>query len=179
EMASAESDEALRPVVGEAPHLTLPADLQTLPLNQPTLSPESKLEWNNDIPEVNHLNSEHWRNSISEKRMGREEINHRDTDFSGNGMTELVPEPSPRLQAISRRQKELPWDGGLGEDIFEDQLYLPVHSDRTSAHQTVTESTVELPINNSTVEGRPINGEDHEGSVQHPEGSASSPLSSD
>ncbi|XP_053414770.1 extracellular sulfatase Sulf-1 isoform X2 [Nycticebus coucang] len=179
EMASAESDADPRPGAGEAPHLTLPADLRTLPLNRPTLSPESKLEWNNDIPEVNRLNSEHWRNSKTEKWMGREEINHLDTDFSGNGMTELVPEPSPRLQAISRHQKELPWDGGLGEDIFEDQLYLPVHSDRSSAHQTVPVSTMEQPVTNSTVEGRPIKVEDHEGGVQQPEGSASSPLSSD
>ncbi|XP_069322498.1 extracellular sulfatase Sulf-1 isoform X2 [Eulemur rufifrons] len=178
EMASAESDEDPRRVVGEAPALTLPADLRTLHLNRPTLSPESKLEWNNDIPEVNHLNSEHWRNRETEKWMGHEERNHLDTDVSGNGMTELVLEPSPRLQAISRRHKELPLDGGLG-DVFEDQLYLPVHPDRTSVHQTSNVSTVEQPVDPSMAERVLTQVGGHKESLEHPEGSASSPLSSD
>nr|XP_020144482.1 uncharacterized protein LOC109731101 [Microcebus murinus] len=179
EMASAESDEDPRRVVGAAPHLTLPADLRTLPLNRrPTLSPESKLEWNNDIPEVNRLNSEHWRNGGTEKWLGHGESNRVDTDLSGNGMTELVLEPSPRLQAMRRRQKELPRDGGLG-DVLEDQLYLPVRADRTSVHQMLSMSTAGQAVDPGAVERVRPQVEGHKESLQHLEGSASSPLSSD
>lgn len=84
-------------------------NLQTLPLNRPTLSLESKLEWNTDIPEVNHLNSEHWRNSKTEKQMGHEEVTPSESNFCGNGMTELVLQPHPRLQPIAAGiRKNLP-----------------------------------------------------------------------
>lgn len=152
EMSSAESDEDPSRTVWEAPHLTLPADLRSLRLNQPTFSPESKLEWNNNIPEVSRLNSEHWRNHKTEKWMEHEELNRLETDFSGNGMTELVLEPSPRLQPISRHEKERPQEGGPRRDAFEDQLYLPVHPDADSAHQMIRASTVEQPINSSSMD---------------------------
>uniref|UniRef100_A0A5F4WF90 Arylsulfatase n=1 Tax=Callithrix jacchus TaxID=9483 RepID=A0A5F4WF90_CALJA len=179
EMASADSDEDPRHTVGKAPHLTLPADRPTLPLNRPTLSPESKLEWNNDIPEVNHLNSEHWRKT--EKWMGHEGTSHLETAFSGNGMTELVLRPSPRLQPTGRHPKALPQDGGPGENIFEDQLYLPVHSDRISVPQMFTMATTEHQ-GNSSIAGKTLTKveKNHEKEKsQHLEGSASSPLSSD
>nr|XP_012319075.1 extracellular sulfatase Sulf-1 isoform X1 [Aotus nancymaae]XP_012319076.1 extracellular sulfatase Sulf-1 isoform X1 [Aotus nancymaae]XP_012319077.1 extracellular sulfatase Sulf-1 isoform X1 [Aotus nancymaae] len=179
EMASADSDEDPRHTVGKAPPLTLPADRRTRPLNRPTLSPESKLEWNNDIPEVNHLNSEHWRKT--EKWMGHEGTNHLETDFSGDGMTELALRPSPRLQPTGRHSKALPQGGGPGEDIFEDQLYLPVRSDRISVPQMFTMATTEHPGNSSIV-GKTLTKleKNHEKEKsQHLEGSASSPLSSD
>lgn len=178
-MASAESDEDPRPTIGEAPHLTLPADLRTLHLNPPTFSPERKLEWNNNIPEVSHLNSEHWRNHKTDKWMEHREINHLATDFSGNGVLELMLKPSSRLQPI-RHQKELPREGGPGRDVFKEQRYLPVHSDVDATHQTVRMSTLEEPINSRTESVRNEVEKNHrEGSSQTREGSASFPLSSD
>lgn len=156
EMASAESDEDPSPVVGEAPHLTLPADLQTLHLNRPTFSPESKLEseleWNNDIPEVSLLNSEHWRNHKTDKWMEPEEMSHLELDLSGGDMPELAPKPALRLQPISRHQQGLPQHRGPEEDVFEDQLHLPVHSDVDSTHPTIKMFTLEQPINSSSLE---------------------------
>ncbi|XP_055154970.1 extracellular sulfatase Sulf-1 isoform X2 [Symphalangus syndactylus] len=179
ETASADSDEDPRHTVGKTPHLTLPADLRTLHLNRPTLSPESKLEWNNDIPEVNRLNSEHWRKT--EKWIGHEGTNHLETDFSGDGMTELELKPSPRLQPIRRHPKELPQDGGPGKDISEDQLYLPVHSDGISVHQMFTMATAEH-LSNSSIVGKmltKVEKNQEKEKSQHLEGSASSSLSSD
>nr|KAF6426436.1 hypothetical protein HJG59_009140 [Molossus molossus] len=151
-MASADSDEDPSPMVGEAPHLILPADLETLHLNRPTFSPESKLEWNNDIPEVSSLNSEHWRNHKTDKRMEREERSHGDLDLSGSDMPELVRQPSPRLQPVGRRREGLPRAGGPGEDVSEDQLALPVHSHVDPTHQMIQASTLGQPVDSGSTE---------------------------
>lgn len=181
EMASAESGEDPSHVVGETPPLTLPANLQTLPLNRPTLSPERRLEWNNDIPEVNHLNSEHWRKSKTEKQMGWEEIHHLDGDISGNGMTELGLQSRRRLQPISQHQRECPQDAEPEEDAFEDQLHPHVHSDRTSVHRVFSVSGVEQPIRSSPTERllAKMRKSGIKEWVPNLEGSASSPLPSD
>ncbi|XP_042522903.1 extracellular sulfatase Sulf-1 isoform X1 [Dipodomys spectabilis] len=178
EMASAESDEDPSLMVGEVPHLTLPADLQPLYLNQPTLSPDSKLEWNNDIPEVNHWNSEHWRNGQTEKWMEQEEVIHPESAFSRHGMTELALPPHPGLQPIHRHQVALPQDDGPGEDVFEDQLYLPVHSDG-NLHQTLNTSSIQQPVLSSSVERKLAKVKNYTKDIeQYLKGSASSPLSS-
>ncbi|CAK6438769.1 unnamed protein product [Pipistrellus nathusii] len=140
-MASAESDEDPGPMVEETSPLTLPADLQTLHLNRPTFSPESRLEWNNDIPEVSRLNFEHWKNHKTDQWMEHEEMSHLELDLSGGDMPELEP--------ISRHQKGLPQEGGPGEDVPKGQLYLPVHSDPESTPQTIQVYTLEQPSNAS------------------------------
>lgn len=179
EMASAESEEDPRPTIGEAPHLTLPADLRTLHLNRPTFSPERKLEWNNDIPEVSHFNSEHWRNHKTDQRLEHGEINDLETDFSGNDVSELGLKPNPRLQPLSRHQKELPWGGGPGQAVFEDQ-YLPVRLDIDSTHRMVRGSASEEPMNSSTESVWDEVGKNHRSeSSQTLEGSASFLLASD
>ncbi|XP_025726482.1 extracellular sulfatase Sulf-1 isoform X1 [Callorhinus ursinus] len=188
ERASAESDEDPSPTVGEAPYWTWPADLRTLPLNQPTFSPETKLEWNNDIPEVSRLNSEHWRNHKTDTWMEHEERNHLASDFSGNGLTELVLPPRPQLQQEFPRGAGpgedvfdlLPRGGSPGEDVFEDQLHLPAHADVDFIHQPINTSAREQPTNSNS-EKRMLNkAKSHKtGSLQSLEGSASFPLSSD
>lgn len=177
EMASADLDEDRMQMAGEVPHLTLPTDLQTLHLNRPIFNPESKLEWNNDIPEVSHLNSEHWRNHKTEEWVGHEEINDLESDFSGNGMNALAPQPSPRLQTNNWLQQEYPQDDGP-EDVFKDQLSLPTHSDVDS---TIHVSTVEQSANSSSAEKKlnKVEKKHKGGNFQSPEGSAAFPLSSD
>lgn len=182
DLASPESDEeALMRMVGKAPHLSWPADLRTLHLNKPTFSPESTLEWNNDIPEVGRLNSEHWRNHKTEKWMEQKEMNHLETDFSGNGLMEPVLPPGPILQPLSGHRKGFTQHGGLEEHAFKDQLHLPVYSGVESVHpatdvpirkQPGPSSSVKRMVNevggNHTAEGFP-----------GAEGSASLPLSFD
>lgn len=179
EGASAESDEDPSPSVGEAPHWTLPADLPTLHWNQPTFSPDTKLEWNNDIPEASHLNSEHWRNHKTETWTEHEEGNHPETDFSGNGLPELVLPPGPWRLPGSWPLRELPRAGGPGEDGFEDQQHLSGPADVDAVHQTIDASAGQRPANpggEKRLSNKAKNGKT--GSLQSLEGSASFPLSS-
>lgn len=182
EMASAESGEDPSHVVRETPPLTLPVNLQSLHLNRSTLSPEIRLEWNNDIPEVNHLNSEHWRKRRTEKPTGWEEIHYPEGDISGNGMTELVFRSHRRLQPFSRHQREHPRDVEPEEDAFEDQWHLRVPSDRTNVHRVFSVSSGEQPVHSSHTE-RTLTEMQKDGTkewVPNREGlSASSPLPCD
>lgn len=176
EMASAESGEDPSHVVGETPPLTLPANLQTLHLNRPPLSPERKLEWNNDIPEVNHLNSEHWRKT--EKQLGQEEMPLPDGDISGNGLTDLSLQSHLGLQPIKQHQHKRPHDVEPEDHAFEDQPYPLVHSDRTPVHRVFDVSRVEQPIHSSHLEGMltKMEGNGTKEWVPNLEGSASSPV---
>lgn len=81
--------------------------------------------------------------------MEHEETSHLELDLSGGDMPELVLELDPRLQPISRHRKGLPREGRPGEDVSEDQLYLPVHSDPDSTPQMIQVSTLEQPGNTS------------------------------
>lgn len=181
EMASAQPDADPSPAAEEAPHVTLPADLRTLPWNQSPLDAEDKLEWNNDIPEVSRLHSEHWSRGQTENRERRENIHPLEPEVSGNGLTELAVQPSPRPQLLDSSREEPPQEGGPEGDVFEDQLYLPVHSSGTPVHLTAHAASPEQPVQYSQV-GRPLNAVEKnstQDSSQHLEGSASTPLPSD
>ncbi|XP_049637757.1 extracellular sulfatase Sulf-1 isoform X1 [Suncus etruscus] len=182
EMTSSESDEDPKHTTGGAPPMSRPADQQPLHLNKPTFSPESTLEWDNDIPEVGRLNSEHWRNHKTEKWVKHKEINYTETDFSGNGLTELVLQPNPRLQPMNKNMKEFTQNDGLEEPAFQDRFHHSMHSDINAIHLMNDDvSNREKPINSSIVKQLIKMVEENYNQEGFPsvEGSASLPLSSD
>ncbi|KAM4906391.1 extracellular sulfatase Sulf-1 isoform 1-T1 [Sylvia borin] len=181
EMTSAEESSGL---TAEELQLIVPTDFAALALSTVNLSQERKLELNNDIPEKSSLNDAHWRNSHpAEKWMEDKESDRFDMDFSGNGLIELESRHSFMLQPISIPQKDTHQDGDTVEDIFEDQMYLPMRSDEPFIHQTINISIRDSPVS-SQEEGtflkktkQSLAGESSQ--ILNAEGSASAPLSLD
>ncbi|XP_061851678.1 extracellular sulfatase Sulf-1 isoform X2 [Colius striatus] len=179
EMASAEESSGLP---AEELQLIVPTDIAALALSTVNLSLERKLELNNDIPEKSSLNDAHWRNNHqAEKWMEDKESDRFDMDFSGNGLIELESRHSFMLQPISIPQKDTHQDSDTVEDIFEDQIYLPVISDDPLVHQAVNLSIRDSSIGTQTTGTflkemeQSLAGE----TSQVIEGSASAPLSLD
>lgn len=181
EMPSADESSGL---TAEELQLIVPTDFAALALSTVNLSQERKLELNNDIPEKSSLNDAHWRNSHpAEKWMEDKESDRFDMDFSGNGLIELESRHSFMLQPISIPQKDTHQDSDTVEDIFEDQMYLPMRSDEPFVRQTINISVRDSPVSTQE-EGtflkkakQSLAGESSQ--ILNAEGSASAPLSFD
>ncbi|XP_051465306.1 extracellular sulfatase Sulf-1 isoform X3 [Apus apus] len=144
EMTSADGSSGLP---AEELQLIVPTDFTALALSTVNFSQEGKLELNNDIPEKSRLNDAHWRNNHqAEKWTEDKESDRFDMDFSGNGLIELESRHNFMLQPISVPQKDTHQDSDTVEDIFEDQIYLPMRSDEPLVHQAVNVSIRDSPI---------------------------------
>ncbi|XP_074997781.1 extracellular sulfatase Sulf-1 isoform X1 [Calonectris borealis] len=181
EMTSAEESSGLP---AEELQLIVPTDFAALALSTVNLSQEKKLELNNDIPEKSSLNDAHWRNNHqAEKWMEDKESDRFDMDFSGNGLIELESRHSFMLQPISIPQKDTQQDNDAVEDIFEDQMYLPMRSDEPLIHQAVNVSIKDSAIGTQKTgtflkkTEQSLAGETSQ--ILNVEGSASAPLSLD
>ncbi|KAM9643450.1 extracellular sulfatase Sulf-1 isoform 2-T8 [Morphnus guianensis] len=181
EMTSAEESSGLP---AEELQLIVPTDFAALALSTVNLSQERKLELNNDIPEKSSLNDAHWRNNHqAEKWMEDKESDRFDMDFSGNGLIELESRHSFMLQPISIPQKDTHQDSDTVEDIFEDQIYLPMRSNEPLIHQAVNISIRDPSISTQKTgtflkkTEQSLAGETSQ--ILNVEGSASAPLSLD
>ncbi|XP_075600035.1 extracellular sulfatase Sulf-1 isoform X1 [Balearica regulorum gibbericeps] len=179
EMTSAEESSGLP---AEELQLIVPTDFAALALSTVNLSQERKLELNNDIPEKSSLNDAHWRNNHqAEKWMEDKESDRFDMDFSGNGLIELESRHSFMLQPISIPQKDTHQDSDAVEEIFEDQIYLPMRSDEPLVHQAVNVSIRDSSIGTQKTgpflekTEQSLAGETSQ--ILNVEGSASAPLS--
>ncbi|XP_055655992.1 extracellular sulfatase Sulf-1 isoform X3 [Falco peregrinus] len=181
EMTSAEDSSGLP---AEELQLIVPTDFTALTLSMVNLNQERKLELNNDIPEKSSLNDAHWRNNHqAEKWMENKESDRFDMDFSGNGLIELESRHSFMLQPISIPQKDIHQDSDAVEDIFEDQIYLPIRSDEPLVHQAVNVSVRDSSISTQKTRTSPKRTEQslagETSKILNVEGSASAPLSFD
>ncbi|XP_034618951.1 extracellular sulfatase Sulf-1 isoform X2 [Trachemys scripta elegans] len=182
-LTSAESDEDSSGLIAEELQPIMPTDLAALALSTVILNQVRKLELNNDIPEKSSLNSAHWRNQQAEKWLENKELDSFEMDLSGNGLTELESRHSFILQTVSILQKDSHQDSDPVEDIFEDQIYLPVSSDEPTVHQAVNVSNRDPAIRaqkmETMLEKMEHNFEGETSQILNVEGSASSPLSLD
>ncbi|XP_051624411.1 extracellular sulfatase Sulf-1 [Manacus candei] len=181
EMTSAEESSGL---TAEELQLIVPTDFAALALSTVTLSQERKLELNNDIPEKSSLTDAHWKNSHqAEKWMEDKESDRFDMDFSGNGLIELESRHTFMLQPISIPQKDAHQDSDTMEDIFEDQMYLPMRSDEPLVHQAVNISIRDSPISTQKagtfLKKTEQSLAEESSQILNVEGSASAPLSLD
>uniref|UniRef100_A0A8B9ZHW5 Uncharacterized protein n=1 Tax=Anas platyrhynchos TaxID=8839 RepID=A0A8B9ZHW5_ANAPL len=179
-----EDVEHLIGLTDEQLRLIVPTNFAALALNTVNLSQERKLELNNDIPEKSSLNDAHWRNNHQDEKWREDKESDRfNMDFSGNGLIELESRHSFMLQRVSIPQKDTHQDSDAMEDVFGDQIYLPVRSNEPLVHQAVNVSIRDSPI--STQERgtslkkkkQSLTGETSQ--IRNVEGSASSPLSLD
>ncbi|XP_048696855.1 extracellular sulfatase Sulf-1 isoform X2 [Caretta caretta] len=182
-LTSAESDEDSSGLIAEELQPIVPTDLATLALSTVILNQVRKLELNNDIPEKRSLNSAHWRNQQAEKWLEGKELDSFEMHLSGNGLTELESGHSFILQTVNILQKDSHQDSDPVEDIFEDQIYLPVSSDEPTVHQAVNVSIRDQSIRaqkmETMLEKMEHNFEGETSKILNVEGSASSPLSLD
>ncbi|XP_039378789.1 extracellular sulfatase Sulf-1 isoform X3 [Mauremys reevesii] len=182
-LTSAESDEDSSGLIADELQPIVPTDLAALALSTVILNQVRKLELNNDIPEKSSLNSAHWRNQQAEKWLEDKELDSFEMDLSGNGLTELESRHSFILQTVSILQKDSHQDSDPVEDIFEDQIYLPVYSDEPTVHQAVNVSIRDPSIRaqkmETMLEKMEHNFEGETSQILNVEGSASSPLSLD
>ncbi|XP_047932950.1 extracellular sulfatase Sulf-1 isoform X1 [Anser cygnoides] len=181
EMTSAEESSGL---TDEQLRLIVPTNFAALALSTVNLSQERKLELNNDIPEKSSLNDAHWRNNHQAEKWGEDKESDRfNMDFSGNGLIELESRHSFMLQRISIPQKDTHQDSDAMEDVFGDQIYLPVRSNEPLVHQAVNVSIRDSPIGTQErgtslkKKKQSLTGETSQ--IRNVEGSASSPLSLD
>ncbi|MEE6463796.1 hypothetical protein FKM82_006055 [Ascaphus truei] len=168
EMASAESEEDFSGVIPGEREPKMETNFGVRNLSTVMLSHEKKLETNNDIPEKRKWNQAHWRNSQRERWTEHIDLDTYEMEFSGNGLTELESKHSFILQTISHLPKETQQDSShMSEDIFEDQIYLPIDS----ADQLANSENLETTKNKSN--------QDHSGEMSkniNIEDSASFPL---
>lgn len=181
EITSAEESSGLP---AEELQLIVPTDFAAFALSTVDLSQERKLELNNDIPEKSRLNDAHWRNNHqAEKWMEDKESDHFDTDFSGNGLVELESRHGFILQPINIPQKHTHQDSDAVEDIFEDQVYLPIRSDEPLVHQAVNvsirDSSIGTQKTRTSLKKTEQSFAGETSQILNVEGSASAPLSLD
>ncbi|XP_075682244.1 extracellular sulfatase Sulf-1 isoform X1 [Rhinoderma darwinii] len=127
EMSSADSEDEFSGVVAEEREPKMEANFGILNLSTVIFNHEKKLETNNNIPERKITHQAHWIKSKTEKWKDHVDIYTYKLDFSGNGFMEQESKSSSNIQTI----RYLPPETRLGhasEDIFEDQIYLPIDS---------------------------------------------------
>ncbi|XP_062986885.1 extracellular sulfatase Sulf-1 [Elgaria multicarinata webbii] len=173
EMSSAESDEGSSWLTAREAQPIMPTDFGGLALSTVMLSQGSKLELSNDIPAKQNPNPPHWNSRRAKTWPGAQEPVSFEMDISGNDLTELESRHSFILHPVNILQKDSVPDNESAEDIFEEEVYLPVNSVAKVTHQALNTQIMEQKTE------RVLRKREHFPESSQPlsvEGSASSPL---
>lgn len=171
EMSSADSEDEFSGVAAEEREPKTEVNLSTLIFNH-----KKKLE--NNLPVEKVKNQAHWSYSKTERQTDQFSLDAYDMEFSGNGLTELESKMNLDMQTFSHTPREIQQSRLANEDIFQDQVYLPIDF---IAHQVKNISTVDHlddSEDHESKKARPAKDSSGETKLDM-EGSASFPLSSD
>ncbi|KAM9308387.1 extracellular sulfatase Sulf-1 [Gastrophryne carolinensis] len=174
EMSSADSEDEFSGLAAEEREPKIEMNFGILNLSTVMLNHKAKLETNNDLPEEKKKTQEHWSYSKFEKLTDQVSLDTYEMDLSGNGFTEL--ESRNTLSHASRETQQ----GSLtSDDIFKDQVYLPIDSMDV---KNISDAD-HLILDSESLESRNIQSTtDSSGKMNtnfDTEGSASFPYSSD
>lgn len=129
EMSSADSEDEFSGIVAEEREPKMETNFGILNLSTVIFNHKKKLETNNNIHERKKTNQAHWIKSKTEKWKDKVDLDTYEMDFSGNGFMELESKNSLNIQTLSYVPTETQQDlSHASEDIFKDQIYLPIDS---------------------------------------------------
>uniref|UniRef100_A0ACB8FE82 Uncharacterized protein n=1 Tax=Sphaerodactylus townsendi TaxID=933632 RepID=A0ACB8FE82_9SAUR len=177
EMSSAGSDEGSSWLTAQEEQPIMPTDLGALAVRAVMLRQNSTLELSNDIPEKRKPNPTHWNSHQGKTLLVDEDTVSLEMDYSGNDLTKLESKHSFILQPVSIFQKDSAPDSNSAEDIFEEQIYLPINSDEAVIHRALNTSIMEHKT--EKVLRKREHFPEESSQLIAIEGSASFPLSSD
>ncbi|XP_072267174.1 extracellular sulfatase Sulf-1 isoform X1 [Pyxicephalus adspersus] len=173
EMSSADSEDEFSGVAVEEREPKMVENFSTVIFNH-----KKKLE--NRLSKEKQKNQAHWSYSKTERQTDQVSLDTYDVDFSGNGLTELESKMNLDIQTVSHTPSEIQQQQLVNEDIFQEQVYIPIDS---MAHQVKNISTADHLDDSEDLEStkagptKDSSGETY--SHLDLEGSASFPHSSD
>ncbi|XP_063307409.1 extracellular sulfatase Sulf-1 isoform X1 [Pelobates fuscus] len=179
EMWSTESEEEFSGTFAEE-EPKMETNVGILNMSTVLINHEKTLETNNNFPKKQKINHEHWNNSHTERWTDQINLDPYDLEFSGNGLTESKSKNTVNFKAIRPLSRETHKSSShSSEDIFEDQVYLPINlaletKSVSSAEQLFTSEDLDTIHFKSTQD---FSGQSDKGI--NVEGSASFPLPSD
>lgn len=173
EMSSADSEDEFSGVAAEEREPKMEVNLSTVIFNH-----KKKLE--NNLPKEKQKNQAHWSYSKTERQRDQVSLDTYDVDFSGNGLTELESKRNLDMQTFSLTPREIQQRRFVSEDIFQDQMYLPIDFLAPQAKNISTVDHLDESEDHKSTKARPT--KDFSGETDtnlDMEGSASFSLSSD
>ncbi|XP_068093577.1 extracellular sulfatase Sulf-1 isoform X2 [Hyperolius riggenbachi] len=126
EMSSADSEDEFSGEAAEEREPKMETNFGILNLSTVIVNHKKKLETNNDLPERRKQSQAHWNYRKTERRTQRVSLDTYETEFSGDGFMELESKNTVDIKTLSHIPSDVHQHSLANEDIFHDQVYLPM-----------------------------------------------------